>query len=233
MFFILNFRNFMYYYLSFSSEKYHLYHMVTPSPWPILTAGCAFSVAVGATLFMHCYLYGFEFLCYGLLSLIYCMFLWWRDVIRESTFEGRHTMVVQQGLRLGFLLFILSEVMFFFAFFWAFFHSSLSPAIQLGCIWPPVGIVPFNPWGVPLLNTYILLLSGATITATHHYMIKGDGLFARGFIIYTLCLALFFTGVQISEYRESTFSINDGVYGSTFLWQQVFMGFMLLLVHYL
>jgi len=210
---------------SFSNKKYHSFHLVTSSPWPFLTAWCAFSVAIGATLYMHYYKFGFEFLCYGLVSLIYCMCLWWRDVIREATFEGKHTKAVQKGLKLGFILFIVSEIMFFFAFFWAFFHSSLSPAIQIGCIWPPEGIVSFNPWGVPLLNTYILLLSGITITVTHHYMIKGNGLLARGFIIYTIFLAVFFTIVQLSEYKESTFSINDGVYGSTFFMATGFHGF--------
>jgi len=202
--------------------------MVSPSPWPFLTAWCAFALVLGATLFMHGYAYGFDFLAYGLLSLLYSMALWWRDVIREATFEGRHTRSVQRGLRLGFILFIVSEVMFFFAFFWAFFHSSLSPAVQIGCLWPPEGIVPFNPWGVPLLNTYILLLSGATITATHHYLLKGDAVAVRAYMVYTILLALFFTAVQVSEYRESTFSINDGVYGSTFFMATGFHGFHVL-----
>jgi cytochrome c oxidase subunit 3 len=212
-------------FFSYSGKKYHPFHMVSPSPWPFLTAWCAFAVALGAALYMHAYSLGSLFLSYGLLALLYSMALWWRDVLREATFEGKHTFAVQRGLRLGFILFIISEVMFFFAFFWAFFHSSLSPAVQLGCVWPPEGIAPFNPWGVPLLNTYILLLSGATITATHHYLLVGDGIAARGYIVYTLLLALLFTAVQVSEYRESTFSINDGVYGSTFFMATGFHGF--------
>jgi cytochrome c oxidase subunit 3 len=214
--------------LLYSGKKYHPFHLVSPSPWPVLTGWAAFSVAVGAVLYMHSFLYGLEFLIYSLLSLLYCMGLWWRDVIREATFEGKHTTAVQNGLRLGFLLFILSEVMFFFAFFWAFFHSALSPAVELGAVWPPEGITPFNPWGVPLLNTYILLLSGATITATHHYLVKGNGSAARGFLIYTVALAALFTSVQVQEYLESTFSINDGIYGSTFFMATGFHGFHVL-----
>jgi cytochrome c oxidase subunit 3 len=207
---------------SFSGKKYHPFHLVTPSPWPLLTSCSAFGLTAGATLFMHAY--GSGLLAYSAVALVYCMGLWWRDVVREATFEGRHTRAVQRGLRLGFILFIASEVMFFVAFFWGFFHSSLSPAVELGCLWPPVGITPFDPWGVPLLNTYILLLSGATVTATHHYLVSGAGVGARSWLVFTLVLALFFTLVQLSEYRESSFSINDGIYGSTFFMATGFHG---------
>jgi cytochrome c oxidase subunit 3 len=204
------------FFLFFSGKKFHSFHLVHPSPWPIITAGSAFFLTFSATMYIHGYKNGFSFFIFSLIFLLFCLYSWWRDVVWEATFEGFHTKAVQRGLRLGFLLFILSEVIFFFAFFWAFFHSSLSPAVQLGCIWPPTGLVPFNPWGVPLLNTYILLLSGATITATHHYLVSGQKVFASQHFLYTLCLAFLFTLIQIFEYRESSFSINDGVYGSTF-----------------
>ena len=207
-----------------SGNKFHPFHLVTPSPWPFLTAWCAFGLATGATLFMHSYNGGRPLLATALVALLYCMGLWWRDVVREATFEGRHTAAVQRGLRLGFLLFIASEVMFFFAFFWAFFHSSLSPAVELGCLWPPAGVQPFDPWGVPLLNTYILLLSGATITATHHHLIGGAAAPARVHLVYTLLLAALFTAVQLMEYSSAPFSINDGVYGSSFFMATGFHG---------
>ncbi|HEY4874958.1 MAG TPA: cytochrome c oxidase subunit 3, partial [Puia sp.] len=152
------------------------------------------------------------------------MSIWWRDVIREATFEGMHTRIVQRGLRLGFVLFIVSEVMFFFAFFWAFFHSSLAPTIQIGSIWPPAGIEVFNPFGIPFYNTYILLLSGVTITITHHAMINGDARIAKLNFLKTIFLACMFTSLQVFEYLEAPFTIADGIYGSTFYMATGFHG---------
>lgn len=114
-------------------------------------------------------------LTFGLLSLTYAFAIWWRDVVREATFEGSHTSMVQQGLRYGILLFIVSEVLFFFAFFWAFFHASLSPAIEIGGVWPPKGIQAISPWEVPFVNTLLLLTSGVSITWAHHALLAGGG----------------------------------------------------------
>lgn len=138
-----------------SLKKYHPFHLVTPSPWPFLISVAAFTTAIGATMYMHFYKGGLFILFLGLLSVILVLTVWWRDVIREATFDGMHTLKVQKGLRMGFILFIVSEVMFFFGFFWAFFHVALSPAISIGCIWPPFGITPFDPRGVPLVNTLL------------------------------------------------------------------------------
>ena len=113
---------------------------------------------------------------FGLVSVLTCMFLWWRDIVRESTLEGAHTGIVQLGLRYGMLLFIVSEIMFFFAFFWAFFAAALAPVIEIGSIWPPKGIEVFNPIEIPLLNTLILLCSGATVTYAHHAITAGNTL---------------------------------------------------------
>ncbi len=206
-------------------EQKHLYHLVDPSPWPILTAISALSMLIGAVMYMHSFINGFFVVLFGLITLIICMSIWWRDVIREATFEGRHTVVVQQGLRYGMLLFILSEVLFFVAFFWAYFHSSLSPTLEIGSCWPPEDIMTFNPWEVPFLNTIILLLSGATITWAHHLMIGGDRLKALSALEITIGLAISFTVFQIIEYIEAPFSISDGIYGSTFFMATGFHGF--------
>ncbi len=162
---------------------------------------------------------------FGLLLVTLTMIIWWRDVIREATFEGHHTSVVQTGLRYGMILFIVSEVMFFSGFFWAFFHSALAPTVEIGSIWPPEGIHPFNPWDVPLLNTIILLASGATVTWAHHAITTGLRYQAIYALVLTLLLAVIFTSLQAFEYLEASFNISDGIYGSTFYMATGFHGF--------
>lgn len=152
----------------------------------------------------------------GAIVLSLTMIVWWRDVIREVAFQGLHTIIVKQGLKYGMLLFILSEVLFFFSFFWAFFHSSLAPSIELGVCWPPQGINPLNPFSVPLVNTAVLLSSGATVTWAHHALISGKKTEARNGLAATVILGVIFTGLQAMEYYEAPFAISDSVYGSTF-----------------
>jgi heme/copper-type cytochrome/quinol oxidase subunit 3 len=206
------------------SMSYHAFHLVDVSPWPVLGATSAFMMAIGAAMSMHSYVFGPQILLFGLISLLYTMFVWWRDVVREATFEGHHTSIVQIGLRYGMILFILSEVLFFAAFFWAFFTASLAPTIEIGSIWPPKGIHVFNPWEVPLLNTLILVLSGVTITWSHHAILAGDRKSAIISLALTVFLGLSFTALQVLEYVEATFNISDGIYGSTFYMATGFHG---------
>jgi len=176
----------------------------------------ALALTIGATMYMHRISLGALTLLLGIINVVSIMAVWWRDVIREGTFEGKHTVRVQAGLKLGFALFIVSEVMFFFGFFWAFFHCALAPAIALGCTWPPAGINPFDPTGTPLVNTAVLLLSGATVTYTHRAMVAGKaGRVFAGFC-ETLFYALIFTLCQLHEYTHASFAINDSVFGSVF-----------------
>jgi heme/copper-type cytochrome/quinol oxidase subunit 3 len=133
------------------------------------------------------------------------------------------------GLRYGVLLFIVSEIMFFFAFFWAFFAAALAPVIEIGSIWPPKGIVVFNPIEVPLLNTMILLCSGATVTYSHHAITAGKKVDAVLGLIVTVVLAAIFTGFQAFEYVSASFTISDGIYGSTFFMATGFHGFHVLI----
>lgn len=176
-------------------------------------------------MFFHGYMGGESVLSLGMCMILYSMFVWWRDIIREATFEGHHTKTVQIGLRYGMILFIVSEVMFFLAFFWAFFHSSLSPTIDIGAVWPPKGVAVLNPWEVPFLNTVILLSSGAAVTWAHHAILAGYRQQAIYSLIVTILLATVFTGFQVLEYLEAPFTISDSVYGSCFFLATGFHGF--------
>ena len=207
----------------------HPYHLVDPSPWPIVGATAAGLLAFGAVEAMHNRTY--ILFTIGLLAVLATMFLWWRDVVRESRTPGLHTAIVRLGLRYGMILFIASEVMFFVAFFWAFFHYALFPShIADGLfakeVWPPPGVYTFDPWHLPLLNTMILLLSGCTVTWAHHSLLHGDrkGLIAG--LACTIGLGLAFTAIQAYEYSIAPFKfIDGGVYPSTFFLATGFHGF--------
>lgn len=197
-------------------SHFHGFHLVNPSPWPLVGAIGAMGLAIGGVMYFHSYVNGELLMVLSLTLVLFTMGVWWRDVIRESTFQGLHTFCVQNGLKMGVLLFILSEVMFFFSFFWAFFHSSLAPSIEIGSIWPPLGIEALNPFEVPLLNTAILLSSGATITWSHNAIISGDRKDTLLGLMFTVILGIIFTCLQVIEYYEATFTIADSVYGATF-----------------
>lgn len=201
------------------------FHLVDPSPWPIFASLACLILTVGGVMYMHAYSGGNLVCSFGMIMLLYSMFIWWRDIVRESTFEGYHTTAVQSGLRYGMLLFIVSEIMFFFAFFWAFFHSSLAPTVEIGALWPPKGIEVLDPWKVPFLNTIILLSSGAAVTWCHHSILSGNRRSSIISLFLTVFLAAIFTLFQLYEYLEAPFTISDGVYGSTFFLSTGFHGF--------
>lgn len=197
-----------------SRHKNHPYHLVDARPWPILGAFRAIITIIGIIKWFHFYNNSLFYL--GTLITILIIIQWWRDITREGTFQGLHTYAVTIGLRWGIILFITSEVFFFISFFWAFFHSSLTPAIELGILWPPKGITPFNPIQIPLLNTLILLTSGLTVTWAHHRLIENDYNQTMQGLGLTVLLGVYFTLLQGYEYLEAPFTIADSVYGSTF-----------------
>jgi len=192
------------------------YHLVEPSPWPILVSFSLLSLTLGAVMYMQGFTHGGQLISLGFTLTVFGMILWFRDIITEGTYLGHHTIQVQKGLTIGVVLFIISEIFAFLSVFWAFFHSSLSPTIEIGGVWPPQGITPLDPFAIPLLNTILLLSSGAFVTYGHHALIQGD---RRGAILGTLLTIIFaiiFTALQYYEYSESNFTMSDSVYGTVF-----------------
>ena len=211
--------------VTYNNNHLHPFLLVDPSPWPFVTSIGALSMTIGFAMYAHSYSGGLACFFTGFSTILFVMFVWWRDIIREATFEGQHTADVQIGMRWGMLLFIVYEIKFFFAFFWAFYHTSLSPAHDIGGIYPPNGIDVLSPLEVPLLNTLILLLSGATVTWSHNAICAGFRKPAILSLIITVILAAIFTGFQVFEYYSAPFTISDGCYGSTFFMATGFHGF--------
>uniref|UniRef100_UPI0030E17C59 cytochrome c oxidase subunit III n=1 Tax=Vescelia pieli TaxID=2526987 RepID=UPI0030E17C59 len=200
----------------------HPYHLVNMSPWPITGAIGAMTIATGLINWFH--YFNMSILMLGFLITLLTMIQWWRDITREGTYQGMHTYNVSLGLRWGMILFIISEVFFFISFFWAFFHSSLAPAIDIGTYWPPLGITPFNPMQIPLLNTAILLASGVSVTWAHHSLLNSNYTQSAQGLSLTIMLGVYFTLLQAYEYIEAPFSIADSVYGATFFMATGFHG---------
>ena len=205
----------------------HPYHLVDPSPWPIIGAISAFLAFGGGVLFMHSErtLADAAVMILGFFGILYTMMRWFTDVALEGESGSHHTPVVQVGLRFGMALFIISEVLFFAAFFWAYFNASLFPTEQIGSVWPPNGMDVFNPWDIPFINTIILLSSGGTVTIAHHGLRHGNRGQLIGWLAITIALGLTFTGLQAYEYSHAPFRFVDGVYPSTFFMATGFHGF--------
>jgi len=200
----------------------HPYHLVDPSPWPIVGSIAAGATTVGAVMFMHG---GWPWLLpIGFALILLTMFFWFRDVVREATFQHLHTPIVQLGLRYGMLLFIASEVMFFSAFFWAYFSAALYPTAAMGGMWPPKGIHPFDPFEVPFLNTLILLTSGTTVTWAHHALLENNRKGLIQGLTLTVILGVCFTSLQAYEYSHAAFGFTQGIYPSTFFMATGFHG---------
>jgi len=193
---------------------HHPFHLVNPRPWPILISFRIFNNLILAVRWFH--KINELSILLSIPCTFLCIYIWWRDVIREATFSGSHTKIVYNGIRIGIILFIISEVLFFISFFWAYFHISLSPDLEIGQLWSPKGINPFNPYDIPLLNTIVLISSGLTITWSHHAIININFKERLIRLFITIILGLYFTAIQIIEYKGSSFTIADSVYGSTF-----------------
>lgn len=208
----------------------HPYHLVDPSPWPMVSSLAAGLMLFGIILFaqhnVH-WVFGL-----GLIGVLVSMYFWFRDVVREARTPGVHTAVVRLGLRYGMVLFIASEVMFFVAFFWAWFHFALYPEHVSGAakaIWPPAGVHTFDPFHLPLLNTMLLLLSGCTVTWAHHALLENDRRNMLRGLGLTVLLGICFTFFQAVEYAEAPFAFHGGgIYSSVFFLATGFHGFHVL-----
>ena len=230
-----------------AGEVKHDYHLVNPSPWPavgslaifIMLFGAVFAMKPEANFFgIKGAAFGSWFMGVGFIALLYTVFAWWKDVVKEAE-TGDHTPVVGIGLRYGMILFIASEVMFFVAWFWAFFNASLYPALPIEpgtfwevvgteAVWPPKGIETFDPWHLPFINTLILLLSGTTVTWAHHAIVHGDREGLKNGLWLTVALGAVFTMVQAYEYGHAAFGFSGSIYGATFFMATGFHGFHVL-----
>jgi len=200
----------------------HPYHLVDESPWPLVRCFGALFLVTGLVKWFHSNSTTLLFL--GLTIILIVIYQWWNDIAYEAGAQGLHSKVVEIGLRYGMLLFITSEVLFFISFFWAFFHRRLAPTIELGRMWPPRGVQPFNPFEVPLLNTILLLSSGISVTWAHHSLISGQHTAALQGLVLTISLGIYFSLVQAFEYYEASFCLRDRVYGSSFFTATGFHG---------
>jgi len=234
-----------------AGAKNHQYHILAPSAWPLLGSIGALLMALGAVMYMHGANVSLEkangggwVFFAGVLAVLFVMFSWWADVVKEAN-GGDHTPVVQLHHRYGMILFIASEVMFFVAWFWAFFNASLFPppieivdpathlwglnkeAVEAGT-WPPKGMHVLDPFGWPLLNTMILLCSGCTVTWAHHSLIHGDREGLKQGLWLTIILGVIFSAVQAYEYMHAPFGFADNIYTSTFYMATGFHGFHVL-----
>lgn len=202
---------------------YHPFHIVRISPWPLLIG---FGVLRGVVGLVKIFTFlSYDLFLFSFFIVVLVSFGWWRDVIRERTYQGFHSREVLRGLILGMILFIVREVFFFLSFFWAFFHSRLNPTIELGVVWPPRGIYPLNPFQVPLLNTVILLASGVSVTWAHQCILGENWKGARYSLILTWIFGVYFLSLQGFEYYMAEFRIRDSVFGSVFFIATGFHGF--------
>ena len=234
-----------------AGDAKHDYHLVNPSPWPLVGSIAACVMAVGGVIAMKG-LFGLPkgnlaVFIGGLAGVLLTMAAWWRDVTIEAN-QGDHTPVVSIGLRYGMIMFIASEVMFFVAWFWIFFEmalfhefrtqSGIEEVRAAWATWPPKGIESVPAWNLPLLNTLILLLSGTTVTWAHHALQTGDRRAAKIGLLLTIILGALFTAVQVYEYQHilehkyffgGEGADNSGLYGSAFFMATGFHGFHVLI----
>nr|DBA43694.1 TPA_asm: COX3 [Bombus nevadensis] len=207
-------------------KKNFPFHMVTLSPWPII---CAFNLLnFMSSIILWMYSINLLMMPFNLMILILSSMMWFRDIVRESTFQGMHSLYILSMLKFSMIMFITTELFFFISFFWTFFHNSISPNIEINILWPPKMILTFNPFEIPLLNSIILILSGFTVTLSHYNMLNNKFESSIKMLSSTIMLGFYFNFMQLFEYYNSFFCINDSIYGSIFFLSTGFHGFHVL-----
>jgi cytochrome c oxidase subunit 3 len=195
-------------------KKNFPFHIVTISPWPIISSISIINFLLRIIIWI--YINNLIIIIYNLIILTASMLIWFRDIVRERTFQGIHSIYVIKILKFRIIIFIISELFFFISFFWTFFHNSISPSVEINLIWPPKIIKFFNPFEIPLLNSIILIISGFTVTLRHYNTLNNKFKSRIYILIITIFLGFYFNSIQIFEYYNSFFCINDRIYGSIF-----------------
>nr|DBA43473.1 TPA_asm: COX3 [Bombus bohemicus] len=203
-------------------KKNFPFHMVTLSPWPIMISINLMNLLMSLILWI--YLNNFLISMLNLITFMFSMMTWFRDIIRESTFQGYHSIYIMYMLKFSMIMLIISELFFFISFFWTFFHNSMSPSIEINSSWPPKMIKFFNPMEIPLLNSITLILSGLMVTISHYYLLNNNMKLSIFYLMSTILLGIYFNIMQILEYKNSFFCINDSIYGSIFFLSTGFHG---------
>nr|WCJ52993.1 cytochrome c oxidase subunit 3 [Mindarus keteleerifoliae] len=213
------------------------YFILNLSPWPILMSMNLFNMMISNIMMMNYKMNSIMLM--NIFMIILISILWWRDIIRESTFMGNHNFFIMNLIKFSMIMFIISEMFLFISFFWNFLHNSLSPSIELGLNWPPKNIEFFNPLLIPLLNTIILLTSSFTITLSHFYLLNNNKKKSMNFLLLTMTLSMYFLMLQALEYNQATFTFSDSIFGSSFYMAtgfhglHVLIGTVFLMINYL
>lgn len=208
-------------------KKNFPFFIVKNRPWPIIISFNLINILIRIILWIYIKKY-FLFIII-IINILIIKILWFRDIIRERTFQGNHTYFIKIILKFSIIIFIISELFFFISFFWTFFHRSISPSIEINIIWPPKIIKIFNYTEIPLLNTFTLIISGFFITLRHLYFLNNNFLKRIKILIFTIILGLYFSIIQIIEYKNAYFCINDRIYGSIFFLSTGFHGIHVLI----
>nr|DBA43772.1 TPA_asm: COX3 [Bombus picipes] len=203
-------------------KKNFPFHLVTISPWPIIVSINIMNMLMSTVLWI--YLNNLLIMIFNLLIMITSSMMWFRDIIRESTFQGMHSLYIMSMMKFSMIMFIISELFFFISFFWTFFHNSISPSIEINMMWPPKMIKFFNPLEIPLLNSIILIMSGFSVTLSHYNLLNNKLKSSINMLILTILLGFYFNFMQIFEYYNSFFCINDSIFGSIFFLSTGFHG---------